>query len=172
MKKVIVINGKGTAGKDTLCEFVGSRYSIVNVSAITPIKEAAKLLGWQGDKDEVSRKFLADLKQLSVKYNDYPNIYLTEQYNLFMSGNSEIMFVHIREADQIYHFIQSVSSEVVTLLIKRLECDALMGNDADDNVESFPYDYVYHNDKPLDEAETDFMHFFDAIIVRKPTGEN
>ena len=167
MKKVIVINGKGTAGKDTLCEFVGKQYSIVNVSAITPIKEAASLLGWMGEKNEISRKFLADLKQLSVKYNDYPNTYLLEQYNLFMRGESDIMFVHIREADQIYHFIQSVASDVITILIKRSENDGLLGNDADDNVEAFPYDYVYHNDKPLNEAEIDFLNFFKAVIMQK-----
>lgn len=164
MKKVIVINGKGTAGKDTLCEFVGNRYSIVNVSAITPIKEAAALLGWNGDKTEAARKFLADLKQLSAKYNDYPNTYLVEQYNLFLNSDAEIMFVHIREADQIYHFIESVSLTVTTLLVKRPDSDVILGNEADDNVDAFPYDYIYINDKPLDKAEADFMLFFNGII--------
>lgn len=164
MKKVIVINGKGTAGKDTLCEFVGNWYSIFNVSAITPIKEAAALLGWKGDKTEVARKFLADLKQLSVKYNDYPNTYLVEQHNLFLNSDAEIMFAHIREADQISHFIESVSSTVTTLLVKRPNCDVILGNEADDNVDDFLYDYVYNNDKPLDKAEADFMLFFNSII--------
>lgn len=164
MKKVIVINGKGTAGKDTLCEFVGNRYRIVNVSAITPIKDAAMLLGWNGAKDECARKFLADLKQLSVKYNDYPTRYLTEQYHAFMDSDAQILFVHIREADQICHFIESVSTPVITLLVKRLDSEVVLGNEADDNVDAYPYDYIYHNDKPLDMAESDFMEFFQTII--------
>ena len=167
MKKIFIINGKGNAGKDTLCEFVGRRYSTVNVSAITPIKEAAELLGWRGEKSGTARKFLADLKQLSVKFNDYPNTYLVEQYSLFMNSEAEVMFVHIREADQIVHFIESISTPVTTLLIKRLDHDKNLGNDADDNVEDYQYDYLYHNDQPLESAEEDFMQFFNEMITKE-----
>ena len=67
MKKiVIIINGNGGAGKDTLCDFAGEVYDTMNISAITPIKEIAKANGWNGEKDAKSRKFLADLKQIFV----------------------------------------------------------------------------------------------------------
>lgn len=160
MKKVIVINGRGTAGKDTLCKFVGKHYRVINVSAITPIKEAAALIGWNGEKTEAARKFLADMKQLSVQYNDYPTRYLLEQYRTFMDTDAQVLFVHIREADQIAHFVASVPTKVLTLLVKRSGCDVRLGNDADDNVEEYSYDYTYFNDCPLEKAEEDFMAFF------------
>ena len=42
---------------------------VENISSITPIKDLAKLCGWGGEKNEKSRKFLSDLKQLLIDYN-------------------------------------------------------------------------------------------------------
>ena len=42
-KLVIVINGKGGLGKDTLCESLRIDYRVTNISAITPIKEIENL---------------------------------------------------------------------------------------------------------------------------------
>lgn len=164
MKKVVVINGKGTAGKDTLCEFIGEQYRVQNISAITPIKEAAVLLGWNGEKSGGARRFLADLKKASVAYNDYPNRYLVGQYHSFLRSEAEILFVHIREPEQIYRFIDSIEAPVTTLLVKRPESDVLFGNEADDNVDEYDYDYIYINDRPLSESKAEFALFFRRII--------
>ena len=40
-KVLIIINGKGGVGKDTLCAFAGRYFQAKNVSSITPIKEIA-----------------------------------------------------------------------------------------------------------------------------------
>ena len=63
-KVVIVINGAGGVGKDTLCELASLHFKVFNVSSITPIKEIASMCGWSGAKDDKSRKFLSDLKLL------------------------------------------------------------------------------------------------------------
>ena len=68
-KIVVIINGKGGVGKDTLCDALSSKYTVRNVSSITPIKEIAQLGGWQGGKQNKDRKFLADLKKLFKKRN-------------------------------------------------------------------------------------------------------
>ena len=75
-KIVIIINGRGGVGKDTLCDFAAKHYKVENISSITPIKDLAKLCGWGGEKNEKSRKFLSDLKQLLIDYNEYPTQYL------------------------------------------------------------------------------------------------
>lgn len=50
MKCIIVINGAGGVGKDTLCDFASKYYKTMNVSSVDPIKEAAYILGWKGTK--------------------------------------------------------------------------------------------------------------------------
>ena len=84
MKKlVMVMNGKGGVGKDALCQALESRFSVVNISSITPIKEIASQHGWQGEKTPEARRFLAELKRVFVEYNDLPTRYLVEQYGAF-----------------------------------------------------------------------------------------
>ena len=81
MKKiVIIINGNGGVGKDTLCDFASEKYTVTNISAITPIKNIAYQFGWRGEKDQKSRKFLADLKKTFIEYNDLPYRYLVGEY--------------------------------------------------------------------------------------------
>ena len=63
-KIVVIINGKGGVGKDTLCNTSTTYFMSEMISAITPIKEVAKMCGWKGDKSSKSRKFLSDLKRL------------------------------------------------------------------------------------------------------------
>ena len=163
-KLVVVINGKGEVGKDTLCSFVAKKYKVMNVSSIDPIKDAAKRLGWKGQKDNKSRKLLSDLKRISIEFNDFPNIYLSHKYNQFVNSNYEVLFVHIREKEQINHFTQTLGINVVTLLIRRKISVYAYGNISDDNVEEYDYDYVYNNDKPLAETANDFLDFFDEIF--------
>ena len=50
-KLIVVINGRGGVGKDTLCSFVSDNYNVMNISSIDPIKEIAKTIGWDGKKD-------------------------------------------------------------------------------------------------------------------------
>lgn len=166
MKTTIVINGAGGVGKDTLCSIAAEKYSVMNVSSIDPIKLAAKQLGWNNQKDLSSRKFLSDLKALSIRYNDWPTKYLLNQYKAFTENNDEILFVHIREGHEIDHFKEKIGGGVITLLIKRTVKDDVFGNKSDDDVEKHYYDYVYDNNLPLEESRNEFLKLLDIIINR------
>lgn len=163
-KAVIIINGNGGVGKDTLCDFVGEKYKTVSVSAITPIKNSASQCGWRGEKNPESRKFLADLKKLVVQYNDFPYKYLTEEYEKFCADDADVMFVHIREGEEIDKFKKYVSLPCITLLVRRQNIRGCWGNESDDNVERYSYDYYYDNDKALSEAKADFLMFFEGMV--------
>ena len=164
MKIVIVINGAGGVGKDTLISFAAEKYGVMNVSSIYPIKEAARQVGWNGKKDQRSRRFLSDLKKLSVEYNDYPATYLKKKYEEFMAGRAEIMFVAIREGSEIRRFIEEICPKAVTLLVRRPGIGSY-GNSSDDDVENFGYDFVYNNEFPLTYARQDFMRFLKDLII-------
>ena len=166
-KIVIVINGAGGVGKDTLCEIAAEKYSVKNISSITPIKEIGRLCGWQGEKTDKARKFLADLKMVCVEYNDYPTRWAKEEYDKFLLSDEEIMFVHIREPEAIKKFVDATAGEAKTLLIRGGERTKRerYGNAADDCVENYSYDYYFDNDKGLDEAKENFLDFLSTVIA-------
>ena len=169
MKLTIVINGKGGVGKDTLCRFAAERYKTENVSSITPIKEIASLCGWQGEKTDRARKFLSDLKALTAEYNDFPTNYLAERYRAFLSSDGELLFVQIREPEEIRKFVNATGGNAKTLLIRggdRFDRTAY-GNASDDGVEDYPYDFVFVNDRPLEETREAFLAFLDGIVGRR-----
>ncbi len=169
MKKlVLVINGQGGVGKDALCEIAARHFRVKNISSITPIKEIAAMCGWGGQKDDKSRKFLADLKQLSVEYNDYPTLWALGEYEKFLSGDEEILFVHIREPEEIKKFVERTGGVAKTLLVRagdRLKRGAY-GNAADDMVENYEYDCYFMNDKTLREAEEGFTALLTSMLEK------
>lgn len=168
MKKlVMVINGKGGVGKDSLCQALEEIYNVQNISAITPIKEIATLHGWQGEKTPQARRFLAELKRVFVDYNDLPTAYLVEQYQAFAQGDAQILCVHIREPEEIDKFLTHVSLPCITMLIRRKSVDmrGAYGNAADDGVHNYPYSHVFDNDLPLEESQEAFRQLMKSIMA-------
>ena len=168
MKLTVVINGAGGVGKDTLCNIAAGQYRVRNVSSITPIKEIAAMCGWNGEKTDRARKFLSDLKLLTIAYNDYPSRWLDRQYRAFLDGDEEIMFVHIREPQEIAKFVRLTGGAAKTLLVRggdRMAKKAgKYGNTADDLVENYPYGYYFMNDRSVAEAEGAFIALLHTMI--------
>ena len=167
MKLAIVINGGGGVGKDTLCEFAAKRFRTVNVSSVDPIKRIAAENGWHGEKTPEARRFLSELKRIFTEYNDLPTNYILEKYGKFLRSDAELFFVHIREGEQIAHFIEKakeIGPAPVALLVRSSRCRESYGNVSDDDVENYPYDFIYQNDLPLEEAEADFIAFLCGIM--------
>lgn len=165
-KTVIVINGAGGVGKDTLCDLAAKHFKVKNISSITPIKNIAKECGWGGEKDDKARKFLSDLKRTLVEYNDYPTTWAIGEYNEFLASDEEVMFVHIREAQEIEKFVRGTNGAAKTLLVRggdRMKKTAY-GNASDDLVEAYDYDFYYVNEKALDVAECEFCELIKGII--------
>lgn len=170
MKKlVVIINGNGGVGKDTLCDFATESFSVRNISSVTPIKEIASMGGWKGEKDAKARKLLADIKEAFIAYNDLPFLYIKEQYHEFLeSDTEEVMFVHIREGEEINKVKKYIGTPCITLLITRTQQDEqCWGNPSDDNVAGYEYDYRYSNDKMLTEAKADFTTFLKEVFAKE-----
>ena len=169
MKKLVfVINGRGGVGKDTLCDFAADAFAVKNVSSITPIKELAAQVGWQGEKTDRARKFLSDLKALLISYNDYPTVWAEARYREFLASEEQIMFLHVREGAEIDKFVRATNGHAKTLLIRRAAVhQGAYGNRSDDEVENYTYDYVFDNDLPIEEARASFTDFlrrlYDAV---------
>lgn len=168
-KTVIIINGKGGVGKDTLCDFISKYYPTRKISSITPILTIAKAGGWNGEKDDKSRKLLSDLKHLFTNYNDLSLNYLKSQTEESLLTSDEILFIHMREPEEISKYLKYATEKQLTcktLLIKRDELEQkVYGNDADDMVDYYHYDAIYKNNLPLAEAEKDFITFFKNNLI-------
>jgi len=167
-KKMIVINGSGGVGKDTLIEYAGRFYKVRNISSITPVKEAASLVGWKGEKDNKSRKFLSDLKALINGYNGYIFQYILSRYGEFLESGEDILFVHIREPEEIARIRESVPSAVCMLIRTKRNIPAVSGNVSDESVENFEYDYIFDNDGDLETERERFLELMKTIIEVKP----
>ncbi len=165
-KTVFVINGAGGVGKDTLCDLASKHFKVYNVSSIDPIKEIAAMTGWSGEKTDKARKFLSDIKRLTIEYNDYPTLWGKARFDEFMKSDNEIMFFHIREAEEIRKYVEATDGIAKTLLIRggNRMSKSHYGNASDDEVENYSYDYYFVNDKSLDETECAFCDFLRSIM--------
>ena len=161
-KSIIIINGTGGAGKDTFVSFCSEVTGVLNVSTVDKVKEAAKVLvGWNGEKDEISRKLLVDLKQLSVDYNDAPTKYICSMAEDFENSDNNLMFVHIREAREIEKAKKLLNAK--TLLITNPRVKLITSNDSDGKVNEYNYDYYIVNDGTLDDLKNKASKFVEEL---------
>ena len=161
--KLIVINGSGGSGKDTLvqmCQLIRP-HKIYNISMIDAVKQQAESFGWNKDKDEKGRRFLSDLKDAWERYNDGPydlikyRIELIKKKELIKYSNTDdiIVFVHAREPNDIERLVKDFNA--FTLLIRRPSIEHTYGNHADDDVENWGYDMIYENIGDLEDMEVE-----------------
>ncbi len=144
MKNIVIINGTGGSGKDTFVEMTKKYAKVYNFSSIDKVKEVAALVGWKGTKTEKDRKFLSDLKRLTTEYNDMAFNSIKEAVDIFLKSNNELMFIHIREPEEIKRAVKNFGAK--TLLIKRVGLENINSNYSDANVDDYNYDYVITND--------------------------
>lgn len=156
MKIPVVINGPPRAGKDTLVEMVRntceSRYRehmlVHNISSVDQVKLAARLLGWDGNKDEKGREFLSDLKELSTMKYDGPLQYMLERLNQIDSG---LVFFHIREPKEIDRFV-AITGALTVLVVRDTPS---FSNHADSNTLAYNYNYRIHNNGSWEDLQAD-----------------
>lgn len=165
MKEIIIINGSGGVGKDTFVEYCKKYCKVMNISSVDKVKEAAKILtGWDGTKDEKSRKLLVDLKQLGIEYNDAPFKYIVESAQKFKTTAEELMFVHIREIEEIEKVKKATKAK--TLLVTNKNVPIITSNESDKNVMNYQYDFYIRNDGTLEELENTAKEFINKFRKR------
>ncbi len=163
-KQIIIINGTGGSGKDTFVDFCSKYGKVVNFSSIDKVKEIARLIGWDGQKTEKDRKFLSDLKRLTTDYNDMAFNSITDSVAQFESSDNEILFIHIREPEEIQRAASIFKAK--TLLVKRVGLSNIQTNYSDANVDNYPYDYIIEN-TTLEELDSNALYFVNQIKNNK-----
>lgn len=169
---IFVINGLSQSGKDTFIHRLIEQepsWNIFNISSIDFYKQIAeKYFGWDGAKDARGRKLLADLKQTSAEYNNLPTLKCIERIShitAYSQLSPLIIFVHIREPDEIDEFKRFYPG-TKTLLIRRTG-NVGADNQADHSVESYEYDYDCVADN-VEQLHQNVISF--STIIRREYG--
>lgn len=182
-KLVIIINGKPTAGKDQFIEFLNDAIALTgivdevieNFSSVDVVKQVAGILGWNGEKDDKSRNFLSDLKDLWSTYNDGP---FRDMIQKIYTSERPIIFLHIREPDEIekvyQYYLDNEHIDCLKLFIHR-DIKVNASNHADNNVHKVEYNVEIDNTGTLvdlfDKANDFINHqklyqyFTNAILI-------
>lgn len=152
-KRIVVINGVGTSGKDAFVGFYRIHHEldtcVFNISSVDSVKMVARQMGWDGTKDDRSRKFLSDIKDLWTNYND--GIF-QDLCNCLDKKNEGVIFIHCREPEEIARYKERFGNECVTLLVIRPGV-TVPNNASDQNVFNYTYDHTIMNDGSLKELE-------------------
>lgn len=160
--KIYIVNGKPCSGKSTFEEqvWLKNTSNVFITSTIDPIKDIARNAGWNGKKDEISRKKLSDLKDFFTDWLDTSFNYINTQaqYCKAREGwqkGEMIMFVDCREPEEIARLKEELSNQyyVKTLLIKSNH-SINANNHADQEVENYNYDIIINNDNFDDNFQT------------------
>jgi hypothetical protein len=158
MNNVVIINGNQTAGKDTFVREwrKHSKKEVVNKSTVDDVYEIAKMMGWDGKKDNKSRKFLSDIKKLWTDYNDG----IFKKLCIFIDNNpdSEI-FIHCREPEEIQKFKDKYDEKCSTLFIKR-DIENISENYSDKSVENYNYDIYVDNSGTLEDFKLNIKNLY------------
>lgn len=159
-----ILNGFPRSGKDSLAKFMdeelNSRGFFTSIiSSVEQVKEAAKILGWDGNKDEHGRNALSSLKDWSSKWFDGPFNMMSE--NADLCGSSEVLIFMIREPEEIARFVEKYP-ETVTVYVARDACEQA-DNHADRRVEEYNYNYYIENNGDLEALKSSAKYLIEKL---------
>ncbi len=172
--KVVLINGVAASGKDKFVSYfkeISDDLRIKNYSSIDRVKQIAEIcFGWDGKKDDKSRRLLSEMKRIWTEYNDGPHDNVVDKINIDYkwsinkgkNTSNNIYFLHVREPEEISKIKKYYGFECITLLIKK-SVDFIPDNYSDKNVENFNYDYIVDNNKSEKELKKRAEEFFKHI---------
>lgn len=127
---LVLINGHAGVGKDTFVEFCKNyaekekSCKVYNIHRSDAPKMALQTLGWNGKKDEDTRKLLKEMVDFMEK-KDLLNRYLDTQLESSRAMNpcGSIVFYHVRDPEVIYSlmekYIDNPMIRSISLLVKR-----------------------------------------------------
>lgn len=168
-KQIFILNGAAGVGKDTFAGLLNEHIPTKHISSITPVKQAAQALGWNGEKTDEARKFLCELKKFVNSQGDYIWGYLDKQVEEFKEdGKTRVLLIDIREPEEIEKAVERYGAKTILIGDFGTRTQVVsVSNSADENVLKYSYDYVIPNVGSLDTFKLvvgDFAKKVSAIL--------
>ena len=165
-KQIFILNGIAGVGKDTFAEMLNKFIPTLHISSITPVKRAARELGWDGIKTITSRYFLSELKKFVNENSTFIWDYLDKEVIKFRNiYDSEVLLIDIREPEEIEKAVKRYDCK--TILVERDVSTKYYCNSADESVYDYKnYDYVINNMGSLDELFDKAKEFAEIIKAK------
>lgn len=156
----IIVGGFPRSGKSTFVsycqEIIGEQYTL-DISTVDLVKWLAAKAGWDGTKTPKNRKFLSDLKQLLIEWDDVPykDIIKTAQkkraeLDSYGITHTLYVFVQCREPEEIQKFVDRVGARTVFVSRKDHEKPT---NESDIATRRYNYEATIFNDGDLDQLK-------------------
>lgn len=170
MRYVIVINGKPCSGKDTVVDMVRdllNGIAVVNVDSVGPVKEALKVLGWDGvSKSPQWRDLASHMKYQSDELFNTSYNHIADNIANYKYYDS-VIFVHCREPKSIQQLVVDFNAK--TLYVDR---DVIVEatNTADNGTENHTYDFSIDNNGSLEDLRCKVAQFIEKNIKFKNDG--
>ena len=175
--QIVVLNGSSGVGKDTFAQFCSEYVDYCSViSTIDCTKAMARKCGWKETDTDADRKFLSDLKRLTIEYDNIPFkntvkevnrrhmeiLQICQLLNVDQKDKTSLVFIRCKEPDEIEKLVQHFKA--VTLLITRKGVDVNLTNESDANVLNYKYDFVIGNDGSLEDLKFLAKEFVERIF--------
>lgn len=156
----IIVGGFPRSGKSTFVsycqEIIGENYTL-DISTVDLVKWLAEQSGWDGTKTPKNRKFLSDLKQLLIEWDDVPYkdvintaTYKREELDSYGITHTLYVFVQCREPEEIQKFVDRVGARTVFVSRKDHEKPT---NESDIATRRYNYEATIFNDGDLDQLK-------------------
>lgn len=169
--KIIVVNGYPGTGKTLFAEYCdeilkekNAGYQILTTSVIEPVKKVCRCLGWDGEKDQSGRKFLADIKDAMDRYNNftYRNI-----DNLATMSQYDFIFIDARSSYDLDYAVLNHNAATVFIQQNKTERKEYYSNHADSEVEEYNYDYYIGNNGTKEDFYLVVQQFLETILEER-----
>ncbi len=171
-KQIFILNGIAGAGKDTFAELLNKYIPTKHISSITPVKEAAKALGWNGDKTDEARNFLCELKKFVNSQGNYIWDYLDKQVDEFRKDDTtRVLLIDIREPEEIKKAVERYKAKTILITRHGKITDFLFpaqfiipSNSADQYVNRYEYNFEIENGGSIADFDKIVANFAEKYI--------
>lgn len=170
-KVVLIINGSGGCGKDTMAEIMSKYVEVKKISSIDFVKKLLEPYTVDyirnNGKDEKYRQLLSAVKKAFIEFNDLPKTIMNNEIIEFLvSSEEQILLIDIREPEEIEKMIVSIPQDfnVKTILVVNDNVTTITSNKSDESVFDYaPYDYIIDNSQTLEVLEESVVSLLNAL---------